>query len=105
MSLTSKKCSPCEGGIGKLPDAEITKHLAEVTAWHRLGDTIEKQWKFKNYVEAEAFVVKVGKIAEEEGHHPDISFGWGYVKVNLTTHGAKGLTLNDFILAAKIDAL
>lgn len=105
MKLTQKKCEPCEGGIGTLPDAEIAKLLADLKGWQRPGDTIEKRWKFNNFVEAQAFVNAIGSLAEEEGHHPDISFGWGYVVVNLSTHAVKGLTLNDFILAAKIDAL
>jgi 4a-hydroxytetrahydrobiopterin dehydratase len=105
MNLSQKKCEPCEGGIGKLPPQEVSKYLADLTGWELRGDAIEKRWKFKNYVEAQAFVVDVGGIAESEGHHPDISFGWGYATISLTTHAAKGLTLNDFILAAKIDAL
>ena len=105
MNLTQKKCEPCEGGVGKLPPAEVGKMLADVKGWLVQGDAIEKQWKFKDFRAAQAFVNQVGELAEEEGHHPDISFGWGYAKISLTTHAAKGLTLNDFILAAKIDAI
>ena len=63
----------------------------------------KKNFNFKNFLEAQKFVNEVGKISEEEGHHPDILFGWGYVKINITTHAIEGLSENDFILAAKID--
>lgn len=105
MSLIQKKCEACEGGIGPLPAAEITRYLSELNGWEWRANAIEKRWKFKNYTEAQTFVVKVGAIAESEGHHPDISFGWGYAHILLTTHAAKGITLNDFIVAAKIDQL
>ena len=66
---------------------------------------LEKDFKFKNFVESQNFVNDVGKISEEEGHHPDIIFGWGYAKIKITTHAIKGLSENDFILAAKIDKI
>ena len=66
---------------------------------------LEKNFIFKNFVESQKFVNEVGKIAEVEGHHPDISFGWGYVKIAITTHAIEGLSKNDFILAAKIDRI
>ena len=65
----------------------------------------KKNFKFSNYVESEKFVTSVGKIAENEGHHPDISFGWGYAKIKISTHAIKGLAESDFILAAKIDRI
>jgi 4a-hydroxytetrahydrobiopterin dehydratase len=105
MQLAQKKCEACEGGIGPLPAAEIAKYLADVKGWVQRGELIEKKWKFNNYADAQTFVVKIGAIAEDEGHHPDMHFGWGYVTVELTTHAAKGITLNDFIVAAKIDAI
>ena len=64
---------------------------------------LEKEFKFKNFLESQNFVNLVGNISEEEGHHPDLSFGWGYAKVSITTHAIEGLSENDFILAAKID--
>ena len=64
---------------------------------------LEKSFKFKNFRDSQNFVNKVGEISEEEGHHPDIIFGWGYAKINITTHAIEGLSENDFILAAKID--
>ena len=66
---------------------------------------LEKSFKFKNFRDSQNFVNKVGEISEEEGHHPDIIFGWGYAKINITTHAIKGLSENDFILAAKIDQI
>ena len=64
---------------------------------------LEKKFEFKNFLESQKFVNEVGKVSEEEGHHPDIIFGWGYAKINITTHAIEGLSENDFILAAKID--
>ena len=66
---------------------------------------LEKNFKFKNFLESQNFVNEVGKISEQEGHHPDILFGWGYAKIAITTHAIGGLSENDFILAAKIDKL
>ena len=66
---------------------------------------LEKNFKFKDFKKSQDFVNQVGKIAEEEGHHPDIHFGWGFAKINITTHAIKGLSENDFILAAKIDEI
>ena len=66
---------------------------------------LEKNFTFNNFIRSQDFVNKVGEIAEEEGHHPDISFGWGYAKIIITTHAIEGLSENDFILAAKIDKI
>ncbi len=66
---------------------------------------LEKNFIFKNFISSQNFVNNVGEIAEEEGHHPDISFGWGYAKIIITTHAIEGLSENDFILAAKIDQI
>ena len=66
---------------------------------------MEKKFTFKNFLKSQKFVNEVGKISENEGHHPDIIFGWGYAKINITTHAIKGLSENDFILAAKIDKI
>ena len=69
------------------------------------GFYLIKNFKFKNFEESQNFVNEVGKISESEGHHPDITFGWGYAKINITTHAIEGLSENDFILAAKIDKI
>ena len=108
--LANKKCVPCEGGIPAFDINEIHKYLKKIDGWDVLEDHeknfyIEKGFKFKNYVESEVFVNKVGKIAEAEGHHPDINFGWGYAKIKISTHAIKGLAESDFVLAAKIDKI
>jgi 4a-hydroxytetrahydrobiopterin dehydratase len=108
--LAEKKCTPCEGGISPFDINEIHKYLKKVNEWNVLNDKnknffIEKEFKFNNYTASEIFVIKVGQIAEEEGHHPDISFGWGYAKIKISTHSIKGLAESDFVLAAKIDRL
>lgn len=66
---------------------------------------LKKKFTFKNFINSQDFINKVGEISEEEGHHPDISFGWGYAKIIITTHAIEGLSENDFILAAKIDQI
>ncbi len=108
--LAKKKCIPCEGGIPPFDMEEIHKYLKRVNGWNVLKDKdtnffIEKEFKFKDYVSSEKFVLEIGKIAEGEGHHPDISFGWGYAKIKISTHAIKGLAESDFILAAKIDQI
>jgi|TARA_B100001059_G_scaffold230538_1_gene264905 4a-hydroxytetrahydrobiopterin dehydratase len=106
--LLSKKCSPCEGGVIPFDVSEIHKYQKKVDGWELVQNDkkiyfLEKKFTFKNFLESQDFVNKVGKISEEEGHHPDILFGWGYAKITITTHAIEGLSENDFILAAKID--
>ncbi len=108
--LANKKCVPCEGGIPAFDINEIHKYLKKVDGWSVLKDKeenfyIEKNFKFENYVKSEQFILKVGKLAESEGHHPDITFGWGYAKIKISTHAIKGLAESDFVLAAKIDKI
>ena len=108
--LSKKKCVPCEGNIPPFNADEIHKYLKKIDGWDVLEDKeknyyIEKNFKFKNYLQSEKFVVSVGKIAETEGHHPDITFGWGYAKIKISTHAIKGLAESDFVLAAKIDKI
>ncbi|MFQ5938799.1 MAG: 4a-hydroxytetrahydrobiopterin dehydratase [Alphaproteobacteria bacterium] len=107
MALAGKTCTPCRGGIPPLGRAEAEGYLAEAPHWVlKDGATrIERTFEFKNFAQALAFVNKVGALAEEEGHHPDISLGWGYCTVLFYTHKIKGLHENDFIMAAKTDAL
>jgi len=104
-SLASRACAPCKGEEGKLSPAEIKAHLVALPAWQHGGDRITRRFTFKNFVQALAFVNQLGEVAEEQGHHPDLTLGWGYVGVTLTTHDCGGLSLNDMIMAAKIDAL
>ncbi|HBV00798.1 MAG TPA: 4a-hydroxytetrahydrobiopterin dehydratase [Candidatus Taylorbacteria bacterium] len=105
-NLINKKCIPCEGGMPHLMANEIETLCKEVPEWEvKDWHELKRRFKFKNFVEALAFVNKVGALAESEGHHPDISFGWGYVEITLFTHAVDGLSENDFILAVKINSL
>ncbi len=108
--LLNKKCVPCEGGIAPFDISEIHKYQKKVDGWNIIKNEsniflLEKKFTFKNFVESQNFVNEVGKISENENHHPDIVFGWGYAKINITTHAIEGLSENDFILAAKIDKM
>ena len=103
--LTGKTCTPCRGGIPPLTRAEAEAYLAETVGWELLedGHKISRDYRFSDFREALSFVDRVGELAEAEGHHPDVAFGWGYATVSLQTKKIKGLHENDFILAAKID--
>ena len=108
--LLNKKCAPCEGGVLPFDISEIHKYQKKVDGWSINKNRkdiffLEKNFTFKNFKESQNFVNNVGVISEEEEHHPDIFFGWGYAKINITTHAIKGLSENDFILAAKIDKI
>ena len=108
--LLDKKCVPCEGGVIPFDISEIHKYQKKVDGWSLIKNQeeiffLEKEFKFKDFLESQNFVNQVGKISEDEGHHPDIIFGWGYAKIKITTHAIKGLSENDFILAAKIDKI
>ena len=108
--LSNKKCVPCEGGVIPFDISEIHKYQKKVDGWNINENKekiffLEKSFKFKNFLESQKFVNKVGEISEQEGHHPDIRFGWGYVEISITTHAIKGLSENDFILASKIDKI
>jgi len=106
--LLNKKCVPCEGRILPFDINEIHKYQKKVDGWDVKENEkkiyfLEKKFTFKNFINSHHFINKVGRISEEEGHHPDIFFGWGYAKITISTHAIKGLSENDFILAAKID--
>jgi 4a-hydroxytetrahydrobiopterin dehydratase len=105
--LTQIKCVPCEGGIPPLTRKEFTAFLTQVPDWSVLEDKkIERNFTFKNFQEALRFVNACGQIAEAEGHHPDLLiYSWNKVKVTLYTHAIGGLSLNDFVVAAKIDKI
>ena len=107
IDLVKKHCIPCEAGTPPFTDSQAQEYLKQIPGWELTDDAekIKKRFKFKDFAEALAFVNKIGELAESEDHHPDIKFGWGYVKVLLTTHAIKGLSENDFILAAKINKL
>ena len=108
--LSKKKCVACVGDIPPFDTSEIHKYLKKVDGWDVKSDNdksfyLTKNFKFKNFQESLIFVNKVGNIAEEENHHPDITFGWGYCSVKIFTHAIKGLAESDFILAAKLDKI
>ena len=108
--LHQKNCIPCRGGILPCDITGIHKYLKKVDGWDVKKNKeeyyfLEKDFKFKNFLESQKFVNKVGNIAEIESHHPDIIFGWGYAKIKIFTHKIKGLVESDFVLAAKIDKI
>ncbi len=105
--LVHKKCTPCRGGVPPLGPEEAESYRKAAPEWALLeGATrIERTYRRKNFSEAFDFVARAAALAEEEGHHPDISFGWGYVTVSLRTKKIKGLHENDFIMAAKLDRI
>lgn len=104
-NLASKKCLPCEGWVPKLTDEKVQELLKEVPEWKLEDEMIVRTFKFGNFIGSINFVNELAEIAEEEGHHPDIYINYNKVKLELMTHTAKGLTENDFILAAKINEL
>ena len=108
--LIDKKCAPCEGGVLPFDISEIHKYQKKVDGWDILKDEkkiffLNKKFKFKNFLDSQNFINKVGKISEEEADHPDIWFGWGYAKIKIFTHSIKGLHESDFVLAAKVDKI
>ncbi len=108
--LINKKCVPCEGGVLPFDISEIHKYQKKVDGWEIIKDEkkiffLSKKFNFKNFLESQSFINKVGEISENEQHHPDILFGWGYAEIKITTHAIEGLSENDFILATKIDQL
>jgi len=105
--LLSKHCVPCRGGVPPLTKAEAESLLARLPGWILLDDAcrIERDFRFGNFREAMDFVVRVGELAETEGHHPDVAFGWGWAKIAWQTKKIAGLHENDFIMAAKTNHL
>jgi 4a-hydroxytetrahydrobiopterin dehydratase len=107
MELADQECEPCESGKGKLTGQMIKTFMKQLAGkWKLSGNKrIEQSFKFPDFKKALDFTNQVGEIAEEQGHHPDIFLTYGEVRLQLSTHNAKGLTVNDFILAAKINEL
>ena len=105
--LSNQKCVPCEGGVLPLTKEEALNFLEQVSGWilDEEAKQISKKFKFKDFVEAMVFVNKVADIAEKEGHHPDIKIKYNKVRIDLSTHAIGGLSVNDFILASKIDEI
>ena len=108
--LHQKKCVACGGNTIPFDTSEIHKYLKKIDGWDVKNNEeknyyLEKNFRFKNFIDSQKFINKVSLISELEGHHPDINFGWGYAKIKIFTHAIKGLAESDFILAAKIDQL
>lgn len=106
--LVKGHCVPCEGGVDPMGDEEIRKYLSMLKEdWKVSKDSkrIFKEFKFKDFKDAMIFVNKIAEIAEEQGHHPDISISYNKVTIILITHAINGLSTNDFIMASKIEAL
>ncbi|HEY8070702.1 MAG TPA: 4a-hydroxytetrahydrobiopterin dehydratase [Methylocystis sp.] len=106
-ALGDKTRTPCRGGVPPLDREEAEALRANSKDWELAADAhrMEHKFHFANFREALSFVEGVGELAEAEGHHPEICFGWGYAKVSLQTKKIKGLHENDFIMAVKIDRL
>jgi 4a-hydroxytetrahydrobiopterin dehydratase len=107
MILTEQKCIPCEGGTPPMTREEALALMPQVEGWTLSDDakSLTRSFKFKDFKGSMAFIDRVAKLAESEGHHPDIHCFWNKVRLDLATHAIKGLSTNDFILAAKINAL
>ena len=105
MDLKQKKCVPCEGGVPKLTAQEAEDLLTQIHSWEIQENKLGKMFKFKNFAQAMEFLNQVAEIAENENHHPDFSVHYNRVNFSIWTHAIDGLSENDFILAAKIDAL
>jgi 4a-hydroxytetrahydrobiopterin dehydratase len=107
MSLKDKQCIPCKGGVAPFTPELANSLLKELSAGWKVanGHHLEREFQFQDFKSALSFTNKIGLLAEQEGHHPDILTSWGKVKVTIWTHKINGLTESDFILAAKIDAL
>ena len=104
--LAEKNCIPCKGGVPGLTPEQTSKLLKEIDGWIiEQGFHLTKTFSFPDFAEALAFVNRVGRMAEEQGHHPDIHLAWGRVKIEIWTHKISGLTESDFVFAAKADAL
>jgi 4a-hydroxytetrahydrobiopterin dehydratase len=104
--LASKTCVPCRGDVPPLRGAALQELSRQVSEWEVVDEHhLRREFRFKNFREALDFVNRVGELAEEQAHHPDIDFGWGRAAVKIFTHKIDGLTESDFILAAKVDRL
>jgi 4a-hydroxytetrahydrobiopterin dehydratase len=107
LALAEKSCTPCRDGVPPLTQDEAANYSGQAPDWELLDGAkrIERTYRFKNFREAFAFVERAAALAEAEGHHPEITFGWGYAMVSLHTKKIKGLHENDFIMAAKFDRI
>lgn len=104
--LSERQCVPCRGGVPPLKGKKIENFLRQLEGWQVINEHhLQKTYQFRDFRESLQFVDRVGALAEEQGHHPDICFGWGKADVTIWTHKIDGLTESDFVLAAKIDKL
>jgi 4a-hydroxytetrahydrobiopterin dehydratase len=105
-ALADKQCVPCRGGVPPLAGEELEALAARVPRWEVVeGHRLRRRFRFGDFRGAWAFVDRIGELAEDQGHHPDIRFGWGYAEVEVWTHKINGLTESDFVFAAKVDRL
>ena len=106
-ALAEKNCTPCRGGIPPLTPEDAERLRGQATDWALLDDAkrIERTYRFRNFREAFGFVERAAALAEDERHHPEIRFGWGFATVSLQTKKIKGLHENDFIMAVKLDRI
>jgi 4a-hydroxytetrahydrobiopterin dehydratase len=107
MVLSDKACVPCRGAVAPLAADEARRYLRETPGWILDEDAarIRRKWRFPDFAGAMAFARAVGALAEAQGHHPDLSVGWGYCEVVFQTHRIRGLHENDFVMAARVNAL
>jgi 4a-hydroxytetrahydrobiopterin dehydratase len=104
--LSERQCVPCRGGVPPLIGEEIKDLLRQLDGWQVVNEHhLQRTYQFNDFRESLQFVNRIGVLAEEQGHHPDICLGWGKAEVTIWTHKIDGLTESDFVLAAKIDKL
>ena len=108
MKLDQQQCDPCQSGLGLLSEADVSEHLKVVDAtWQLAADglSISRDYRFKNFAKTMFFINALAHLADQQGHHPDVSFGYNTARVSFTTHEAGGLTRNDFVCAQAVDRL
>jgi len=107
MTLTDKRCVPCRGGVPPMTESAAQAMMEQVSGWELIdgGTRLRRTLACVNFARAQEMAVKVGELAEEENHHPDICYGWGYCTVVFYTHKIGGLHENDFIMAAKVNRM
>jgi len=104
--LAERQCVPCRGGVPPMKGEQINEMSSQLPDWQVVNEHhLQRNYRFKDFRESFDFVNRVGELAEEQGHHPDICFGWGKADITIWTHKIDGLTESDFVLAAKIDKL
>ncbi len=104
--LASRDCVPCRGGVPPMQGDEILEFAKQLDGWEVIKNHyLRRTYTFSDFKQSLGFVNRVGQLAEEQGHHPDICFGWGRAEITIWTHKIDGLTESDFILAAKIDKI